>query len=189
MRRNTRHGFTLIELLIVVAIIAILAAIAIPNFLMAQVRAKVSRAMAEERSMATALESYYVDQNTYPTDQNPPWNGIYGASITLKVLTTPVSYMSSIPQAPFGPSSYGNPLQWPDHYTYLYMAEEVTINWYIANIFGGNAVTAYASLGLPYGTKWSLTSPGPALSAINWNPPYDPSNGTVSNGCILRTGP
>jgi len=61
-----KKGFTLIELLIVVAIIAILAAIAIPNFLQAQTRAKVSRAEADMRSIATALESYYVDHNEYP---------------------------------------------------------------------------------------------------------------------------
>ena len=59
-------GFTLIELLIVVAIIAILAAIAVPNFLEAQIRSKVSRVKADQRSVATALESYYVDNNCYP---------------------------------------------------------------------------------------------------------------------------
>jgi prepilin-type N-terminal cleavage/methylation domain-containing protein len=59
-------GFTLIELLIVVAIIAILAAIAIPNFLEAQIRSKVSRVKADERSLSIGLESYYVDNNDYP---------------------------------------------------------------------------------------------------------------------------
>jgi len=58
-------GFTLIELLIVVAIIAILAAIAVPNFLEAQVRSKVSRAKTDMRTLATALEAYYVDNNAY----------------------------------------------------------------------------------------------------------------------------
>jgi prepilin-type N-terminal cleavage/methylation domain-containing protein len=59
-------GFTLIELLIVVAIIAILAAIAVPNFLEAQIRSKVSRVKADQRSLATALESYFIDNNAYP---------------------------------------------------------------------------------------------------------------------------
>lgn len=59
-------GFTLIELLIVVAIIAILAAIAVPNFLEAQVRSKVSRVKADQRSLATGLEAYFVDNNDYP---------------------------------------------------------------------------------------------------------------------------
>ena len=61
-----KKGFTLIELLIVVAIIAILAAIAVPNFLEAQVRSKVSRVKADHRSLATAIEAYYVDNNSYP---------------------------------------------------------------------------------------------------------------------------
>jgi len=61
-----KKGFTLIELLIVIAIIAILAAIAVPNFLEAQVRAKVARVRADQRSLATGLEAYYVDNNNYP---------------------------------------------------------------------------------------------------------------------------
>ena len=62
----SKKGFTLIELLIVVAIIAILAAIAVPNFLEAQVRAKVSRAHSDMRSLATAIEAFRVDVNEYP---------------------------------------------------------------------------------------------------------------------------
>ena len=68
--RKLTQGFTLIELLIVVAIIAILAAIAIPNFIEAQVRSKVSRAKADMRSIATALEGYRVDNTGYPVDAN-----------------------------------------------------------------------------------------------------------------------
>jgi len=65
MKQLKFKGFTLIELLIVVAIIAILAAIAVPNFLEAQVRSKVSRAKTDMRTLATALETYFVDNNTY----------------------------------------------------------------------------------------------------------------------------
>src|SRR3990172_10575317 len=94
------EGFTLIELLIVVAIIAILAAIAIPNFLAAQVRSKVSRAQADMRSLATALESYYVDNNSYPFPRdvgNPfsyPGNGFTFEGIP-EQLSTPIAYISS----------------------------------------------------------------------------------------------
>lgn len=63
-------GFTLIELLIVVAIIAILAAIAVPNFLEAQTRAKVSRIVSDLRSLQTAVETYRIDNNKAPADYN-----------------------------------------------------------------------------------------------------------------------
>lgn len=63
-----REGFTLIELLIVVAIIAILAAIAVPNFLEAQMRAKVSRVKSDMRTIATGIETYAIDHNKHPMD-------------------------------------------------------------------------------------------------------------------------
>jgi prepilin-type N-terminal cleavage/methylation domain-containing protein len=61
-----KKAFTLIELLIVIAIIAILALIAVPNFIEAQTRSKISRAKADMRSIATAIEAYFVDHNAYP---------------------------------------------------------------------------------------------------------------------------
>jgi general secretion pathway protein G len=63
-------GFTLIELLIVVAIIGIIAAIAIPNLLNAIDRGKQKRTMADIRSIGTAVEAYSVDTNFYPTAAN-----------------------------------------------------------------------------------------------------------------------
>jgi general secretion pathway protein G len=61
-----QKGFTLIELLIVVAIIGIIAAIAIPNLLNAINRGRQTRTMSDIRSIATALEAYSVDFNFYP---------------------------------------------------------------------------------------------------------------------------
>ena len=63
---RSQKGFTLIELLIVVAIIGIIAAIAIPNLLNAIDRGKQKRTMADIRSLGTAVESYAVDNNFYP---------------------------------------------------------------------------------------------------------------------------
>lgn len=121
-------GFTLIELLIVVAIIAILAAIAIPNFLEAQTRAKVARVKADLRSIATGIESYYVDNSTYPQQDsslesaaapyvgygvndvpnatagarsNPTFRRKVDSNDALRTMTTPVAYMTSFPSDPF----------------------------------------------------------------------------------------
>ena len=100
---KSKTGFTLIELLIVVAIIAILAAIAVPNFLEAQTRSKVARSLADMRSIATAIESYRVDNNKLPpcdyhADPTAPkeWWGYVPRS-----LTSPIAYITSLPYMPF----------------------------------------------------------------------------------------
>ena len=65
MTVKNQKGFTLIELMIVIAIIGILAAIAIPQFSKYRKRSYDSSAQSDLRNAATAQEAYYVDQDTY----------------------------------------------------------------------------------------------------------------------------
>lgn len=69
MRKNNgRKGFTLIELMIVIAIIIILAAVAIPNYLRMTDRAKKAALESDLKSLATALETFHTDWGQYPAD-------------------------------------------------------------------------------------------------------------------------
>ena len=90
MKRN--KGFTLIELLIVVAIIGIIAAIAIPNLLNAVQRGKQKRTIGDMRSVATAVESYAVDNNAYPLQTTiGSINGIGTFLETTYIRKTPIN--------------------------------------------------------------------------------------------------
>ena len=67
MIRDNERGFTLIEMMIVVAIIAILVAILVPNFMRARAQAQTAACEANLKEIATALELYQTDHQTYPS--------------------------------------------------------------------------------------------------------------------------
>jgi len=66
MKKRGQKGFTLIELMIVIAIIGILAAIAIPQFTKYRVRAFNSAALSDTRNTKTDLEGFYAEWQHYP---------------------------------------------------------------------------------------------------------------------------
>lgn len=189
MRIYSKKGFTLIELLIVVAIIAILAAIAIPNFLAAQIRSKVSRAKGELRTLATALESYYVDNNNWPQDGTELWKTQLYFWYVPSEITTPISYISNhILKDPFRGTL--NPGDDPLLTRYRYSN---TVDGILGqSVFRARYRDAFGA--------WRLVSLGPdksytpdaAGNQTQWGLwditiPYDPTNGTVSNGDIIRS--
>lgn len=201
-----KKGFTLIELLIVVAIIAILAAIAVPNFLEAQTRSKISRNKADMRTVVTALESYVIDNNKYPPAGDlGKGNGLDLTETgfharTPSFLTTPISYITSIPEDPFvnqGGPSYFTSAVYPlssrvgARYAYFYW------QFYLNPANGGSnpGGTTNASWGgrdpQPWTGAWLIYGYGPDRTPFQGTGrtflPYDATNGTVSPGNIVRT--
>ncbi len=207
MKRN--RGFTLIELLIVVAIIAILAAIAVPNFLEAQTRSKVSRVKADFRALSTALESYVVDTNYYPVGMNAAGMQTDLSWSNLTCLTTPVAYMTSVgfkdpfkPIGRFGPwLGYGVSGNTSESYLYFYLGNGFSTAKTNETWAEKDGVPATSMR-----KAWVLSSNGPdrcqdelqrtALGPVShgWsdavyaNSIYDPTNGTNSGGDVGRTG-
>jgi len=197
-------GFTLIELLIVVAIIAILAAITVPNFLEAQTRSKVSRAKADLRTAGIAVESYSADHSKYPyVSWSPgwalpggpqPWNQRYAAG-----LTSPVAYIASIPLDPFGgkvlPDDLYAPWNETEHYWFGTKSfyDEQKYSWYVYNAPGSKTLALYDLLSKGPDRRWAR-NPANGGCGVNevdqpWDYAYEPTNGTISCGNIVRTGP
>ena len=203
-------AFTLIELLIVVAIIAILAAIAVPNFLEAQVRSKVARGKADMRTLVTAVESYAVDYNAYPPAEdyanNQPlelnWstqnsNQYFHARMG-SPLTTPIAYVSSLFQDPFVSTDISGtslPTFWLNNapevgkrYTWF------PWNYYLAPSVGGQNpngfTTDFWNGAVEWTGQWLMYGYGPDGTAFHGPAatflPYDPTNGTVSDGNVIR---
>lgn len=172
-RVKAAGGFTLIELLIVVAIIGILAAIAVPNFLNAQLRAKIAKAESEMRNTDVALESYQLDNNKYPG-----WYGGQSCINRLTPLTTPIAYMGSVPIDPFiylSGSIRRHNEQHVAYDTYDYVSAPKT---------GGNLDSSFRC------GMWRLASAGPdGYQTFGSVFTFHQSNGLNSVGDLVRVGP
>ncbi len=210
--KRSPAGFTLIELLIVVAIIAILAAIAVPNFLHAQMRAKIARVMADMRNVAIAVEAYAVDYGVYPPTQSTlvtlgstqNSDGIF-SGFRLVPCTTPVAYISDLPIDPFsyvegrqagrgaGPNLPPNVNFTPYPLPYFWRnVTEVIVGGQVVHdisIAGGGQI--YWIQKMNKYPIWVMYSFGPDLDyrGSYLDPTYDPSNGLFSDGDIFLLGP
>lgn len=183
MSNSKSSAFTLIELLIVVAIIGILAAIAVPNFLNAQIRAKVARTVSDMKTLETAMEMYRLDNNDYP-----PYGGQHPNFLRWVILTTPISYISSIPSDPFFNASSEDAGNWGSAYDLVLVnAEKTNFNWdclwggwYRINAWGPDALN-----------DWGGCRSARGYGCPNGNPNflYQASNGLVSGGDIVWRGP
>lgn len=178
------RAFTLIELLVVIAILSILAAVALPNFLEAQVRARVARTHSDLRTVATAMETYRVDNTDYPEP--------------LERLSSPVAYLGDA----YTQDVFANPKGW---FALGYVQADVASGKKFLEDWGVKNPTDVERAALkthgyfvfsngPDRLDEALESPNTAFRDVIGAPGaelayfYDATNGTTSRGDILRTG-
>jgi len=119
--RELRSALTLVEMLVVLATMAILAAIAVPNFLEAQTRSKLSRAQGDMRTILLGLVCYSADYNGLPYNATA---SIVLAQQPLSHLTTPIAYLSNLPRDIFWINGTRDPNDPPlPFYAYMDMVQ------------------------------------------------------------------
>ena len=191
-RRGTRirtSGFTLIELLIVLAILLLLVAVALPRFQEAALRARVTQAWAEMRTLGECLEAYALDFRVYPLHGEILSSAAvnYPAAVAglttveflpPSCLTTPVRYLSSTPT---DPTSGPKDAQLARQYGYInsVLMREI--------LMGKGLVASANALEGDYGA-WRLYASGPDSDKgreAKTGVLYTPTNGTRSEGDLV----
>lgn len=180
MKLNLHDGFTLIELLIVVAIIGILAAIAVPNFLNAQLKAKIAKVYAEERSVNDAYQMYYMDNQGWPPHLD-------GDEAQHRFVTTPIAYLSSSIDDPFQVEGF---------------TDAATLGWYKGQYHvepNYQMLSEFYGIGDPAAIKYANENKSASFFTRSVGPdmdiggerslPYASSNGLTSHGAIFTPIP
>ncbi|HQO36925.1 MAG TPA: prepilin-type N-terminal cleavage/methylation domain-containing protein [bacterium] len=180
-----RRAFTLIELLIVVAIIGILAAIAVPNFLNARVRAKIAKVDSDQNALSKALEMYLLDNNSYPGDHD--LDEYTGSQRGLFRLTSPIAYVASLPVDPFVEKTLASTLGFGNSNAYAANGRPDYEMGSGADNGSGQKVQAYSLMS--YGPDMvddnSSHDPFPFGTDMDR---YSPTNGIRSSGNIFKFG-
>ncbi len=168
-------SFTLIELLIVVAIIGILAAIAVPNFLNARLRAQISRVYAEQKSVNDAYMMYKMDNQDWPPHLD-------GDPAQHRYVTTPIAYLTTSIDDPFQKEGVTDPasLGWYQGQYHEEPGYQMRNEFYAT---GDPSARRYADE--RRNSAFFCRSVGPDMDRVTeFSLPYDITNGLVSQGTL-----
>ncbi|MCG3199851.1 MAG: hypothetical protein GHCLOJNM_04379 [bacterium] len=210
-KQHMARGFTLIELLIVIAIILILIAIALPNFLEAQIRSKIAHVRQEMRTLTTATESYRVQWNMREPKTDMPGLSIAGTysewwGFASHLLTTPIRFLTELPFEPFTDDytiGFWRALSGAESdppYTVI-RNTAIAASWPIGSVVTNNPEVQQKAGGpVPISELWNTSAKHSAfiyyssgadrVDSTVWGTPqfYSPTNGTVSFGDIYEFG-